>query len=196
MPITTSRRTDETWEGLPELISTPKDQNVWLGTACVASYLLLWLLSLMAPLTLLLLMWCGWYTWAVSLVIIILMCYLVPWTVHTKLRTIMADGSMKYFRNCTVTYENKKELKNIQQNDQQKKDQKTDQKDQKEQDTGRAAAAGTIGYEKMLLAVHPHGIFCMGWAILFSSIELRHFDFCFSRKFFNILFIFLCCSLP
>ena len=111
MPTITSRRTDETWEGLPELISTPKDQNFWLGATCVASYLLLWLMSLLSPLTLLLLLWCGWYKQAVALVTIILLCYFVPWTVHPKLRKIMAEGSMKYFRSCTVTYENIKELK-------------------------------------------------------------------------------------
>jgi hypothetical protein len=38
---------------------------------------------------------------------------------------------------------------------------------------------------KMLLAVHPHGIFCMGWSILFAREELKQFTFCFASSLYN-----------
>ena len=45
---------------------------------------------------------------------------------------------------------------------------------------------------KVLLCVHPHGIFCLGWGILFGRKELERYTFCFasalySSPFFRLL---------
>jgi 1-acyl-sn-glycerol-3-phosphate acyltransferase len=34
--------------------------------------------------------------------------------------------------------------------------------------------------EKTLLAIHPHGFVCLGWAFLFFAPDLTHFTFCYS----------------
>eukprot|EP00966_Prymnesium_polylepis_P024885 573797-Prymnesium_polylepis.4 len=33
---------------------------------------------------------------------------------------------------------------------------------------------------KTLLAIHPHGIFCLGWSLLFFAEDLLHLTFCYS----------------
>jgi len=38
--------------------------------------------------------------------------------------------------------------------------------------------------EPTILCVHPHGIFCIGWGILFSQVQLSHIHFCFSSVLF------------
>ena len=39
---------------------------------------------------------------------------------------------------------------------------------------------GEQGCASKLLCVHPHGVICMGWMVLFNSPELNEVDFCFS----------------
>jgi hypothetical protein len=43
----------------------------------------------------------------------------------------------------------------------------------------------TCGQAKVLLCVHPHGIFCMGWGTLFCRPELKGVQFCFSPALFK-----------
>ena len=77
---------------------------------------------------------------------------------------------IKYFRNCSITYESLKHMKVV--------EEETGEGGGNE---GRSSQQGG----KILLAVHPHGIFCMGWAILFGSSKLDAFDFCFSTALYN-----------
>jgi len=140
----------------PTFFKGPNDQNVCWGTISVSCYLILWVLSLLSPIIGITLLYFHYYNATGLLVLTVAMCYIIPWPLFPALRRFMAKGSIKYFRNCSLTYETLL----------------TEQHDD-----------GTK--EKMLLAVHPHGIFCMGWAILFGRTELDHFQFCFSTALYN-----------
>ena len=78
----------------------------------------------------------------------------------------MQQGSIKYFRTCSLTYEDDTILLlQPKEKEQEKEKEKTPQ--------------------KHLLCIHPHGIFCMGWAVLFGRQELSHVKFCFSTALYN-----------
>ena len=58
----------------------------------------------------------------------------------------------------------------------------------------RAFARLTVAFEKgalpsaeqpILYSVHPHGIFCMGWGILFGRPELDGIKFCISAALYR-----------
>ena len=146
----TSTTSTSTSHHTPTFVTAPHDQNVVWGTVSVCSYLTLWVASLLSPFVLAVLAYGHCYTTAVGGLVVIVLCYVVPWPSSPTLRAFMAAGSIKYFRTCSLTFEE-----------------------------------SLVDTPKVLLAVHPHGIFCMGWAILFGRIELRHMKFCFSTALYN-----------
>jgi hypothetical protein len=50
------------------------------------------------------------------------------------------------------------------------------------EDDGFATAAGA---PPTVMAVHPHGVFCMGWGALFAQAPLRDFHFCFAHVLYS-----------
>lgn len=51
------------------------------------------------------------------------------------------------------------------------------------------------GQNPTVLCVHPHGIFCLGWGMLFSRPELAEMRFCFSPALYTSPFFRMFCSL-
>lgn len=131
-------------------------QNQIWGTIALILFIFSWLASLASPIIIITLIIQQQITYAVILISIIVLCYVIPFQQTERIRSFFSLGSTKYFRSSSLTYDT-----NVLQNLQKKKN-------------------------NQLLCVHPHGIFCMGWSILFGrGAELAHIKFCFSTALYN-----------
>ena len=131
-------------------VNGPSEQRLVHGTAVIAVFLFLWLFSLATPFVIVALLLAGMFKPALVLTGLASLCY-SPWLPKSQgLRAWFRNGSERFHRNCSLTYE---------------------------EPFAKADANGKI---KKILCVHPHGIFCLGWGVLFTRPELDRVSFCFA----------------
>lgn len=129
----------------------PSDRRVVHSTAAMATFILTWLLSLMCPIIVLFLLRLGWIQTAVAVASFALFCYSPVLPQSSSLRTWLGTGAEHYYMNSSLKYEEP-----------------------------FFEERGSSGTTKKVLSVHPHGITCQGWGILFTRPELQRLVFCFS----------------
>ena len=123
------------------------------------TFLFLWLFSLATPLVLVVLFFLGQSTAALVIFCAAVTCYLPLLPKSVCLRQWFRNGSEAYYRNCSLTYEEPFVCSN-----------------------GVNEGGSEDGVNKKVLCVHPHGIFCQGWGILFTRPELTSLTFCFASS--------------
>ena len=133
----------------------PEDCKPLWGTVTTGTYLVVWTLSLAAPFVAAGLLLSGQFRSGAALLLSIGVCYLPFWPKSPWLRKWYQGGNVGYFRRSSLLYE--------------------------ERLLDAAAPAST----RKLLCVHPHGIFCMGWGILFGRPELDGIKFCISAALYR-----------
>lgn len=152
----------------------------WLmGGLCFSTFILSWVLSLASPMLLILSLYC--HSWLATSVIAILttLAYL-PWSPNPvpAFQTMFLHYTRYYFRSLRIVFEGQNIPTSVTDNkDSTARDStvvKNKQDEQDDYDDDKVRRAPT------LLAVHPHGIFSLGWSML--VLRLHHVHFCFAHS--------------
>jgi 2-acylglycerol O-acyltransferase 2 len=141
------------------------------GGALLLTFIVVWIASLASPILLYLLMHLQQYYLATAMTSLIICAYL-PWEkgIISKYVTAFARCSVFYYRKCTYLFQTPSSLPQEQN------------------------AAGT-NVKPKFYAIHPHGVFCLGWSILFTLPKMTSVRFCFSPALYASPFFRLWCRL-
>lgn len=135
------------------------------GTFTIASYIIVWIASLLSPFLIAIALYTRRYVSGTFLTLVVLLCYMPIWQRFPSLKIFLGRGSLSYFTDSSILYEN------------------------------GVPASRDHSEGPSLLCVHPHGIFCMGWGILFGRPELDSLRFCFSSVLYASPFFRVFCKL-
>ena len=141
----------------------PENCHALWGGFTTATYLIVWTASLAAPFAVIFAVAAQELLTAASLSCAIALCYAPFWPKLPWLRKWYGGGNIAYFRESSLLYE---------------------EEVLPASDDPTTATAESNNRRK-LLCVHPHGIFCMGWGILFGRKELEKMKFCFSAALYR-----------
>ena len=162
-----------------------EDQNFPVGAASIGAYVLIWLASLLSPA---LLSWSlltkRWKS-AGALAALAVLAYVPNLPRLAWLRDLMGRTAAMYWPQCSITYE--EGSLGFPASKAMAKKEKAKKKKKKAQQTKKRTPT--------LLCVAPHGIFCMGWGLLFASPELKRVRFCFARALYLSPYFRLLCRL-
>jgi 2-acylglycerol O-acyltransferase 2 len=122
------------------------------------AFLVLWLFSLATPFVIAALLLGGATRGALALAAVAAACYVPGLPKSPGLRAWFRIGSQAYYRNCSLKYE------------------------EPFVSGGSDKGVATTETNRKVLCVHPHGIFCQGWGILFTRPELQSLTFCFASS--------------
>ena len=130
---------------------TASDQRTVQGAFTIGSYVVVWLAASVCPFALIGFLCLGWWLTAAGLVAALAFCSL-PVTPKASIKAFYRTGSTCYFTSASLLYENHSAL----------------------------AKAGNA-LPPTVYAMHPHGVFSMGWATLFTQPELADVRWCFAH---------------
>lgn len=80
-------------------------QNQIWGTIALILFIFSWLASLASPIIIITLIIQQQITYAVILISIIVLCYVIPFQQTERIRSFFSLGSTKYFRSSSLTYD-------------------------------------------------------------------------------------------
>eukprot|EP01084_Bolivina_argentea_P161674 281435_1 len=153
---------------------TIQDRSI-IGELCVIGYVLIWITSLLCPIILGTLLWKQYYFASLIIIVIILISYspksMDKYLWSLSIRNACFWSFSKYYENISLGWvKNSKPFKQKDINDENKPD-----------------AIPT------LMCVHPHGIFCQTWALLFCAEQTVETTFMFANALYISPFFRLLC---
>ena len=132
-----------------------------LGGCCFGLFVATWISSILSPFILLLAILYKYWMVAAFVILITLTAYL-PWRkgfLAKSIHAFLSHYAPMYFRSVAVIFEGNELPK----------------------PTATTASTGGSGDpQPTFYAIHPHGAFCIGWALLFVHDAMQHVRFCFA----------------
>jgi hypothetical protein len=123
------------------------------GGICLALFVATWIASLASPVLFLVSLAYEFWLSALFCIVVTVLAY-APWQkgrAATTFQRFVARYTPHYFKSCRIVME---------------------------QDEGKQQ--GRPQQQQTLFAIHPHGVFCIGWGVLYSSNRMQQVRFCFA----------------
>lgn len=131
--------------------TTPLDS--FLGAIAVSSFIATWIASLASPVLLVLALTNGYHYLASSIMLATLVAY-APWehgTLSKSFQAFLTKYHPLYYNGVSIVFEG-----------------------------GNDVPSSDPDHRQTFFAVHPHGAYCIGWALLYHNPVMRGVRFCFA----------------
>ena len=137
-----------------------------IGAFCLTSFVAIWIASIASPFILAATTYLGYYSLAIVIVLISIIAYL-PWEkgiLANSVRYVIKTYTPCYFKSIVMAFQGGLPKQS---------NTTTDKNDRKKSDDNNVEP-------QTFYAIHPHGAFCIGWAMLFCHDVMQHVRFCFA----------------